>query len=239
MQAFNTGKFPEKVFALATYDSTILERTYNKPENKRKISRGAAFLVKNYFDVYMDALARKATKSYHHIYEFDRAGSKDARLFKGVISDVPGGAALSYTFTQAKQPNREGYAFPNKAEVMEAGEPITIRPKTKAYLKYQLRTQSRYGGHYMKGWVMSKESFVPNPGGDVGGNFEREIAHFMRYRATNVLKKFKYYERIEESIKQKRRMMIPRINAGMVTDAVSRASADADIIAGAVSTANV
>ena len=230
-RAFNTGMFPEKVLALANYDGALLQRTYNKPANKRKISRGAAFLVKNYFDTYMDSLARKAPKSFHHIYEFDRTGDKGSRLFKGMVMDVPEGAAMTYTFIPAKRPNREGYPFPNKAEVMETGEPITIRPKVKPRLTFQLRGSGE--------WVSAKEVYVPDPGGQVGGNFEREVAHFMRYRATWVLKKFKFYERIEDSIKQKRGMMIPRINAGMVTDAIKRAEKDADIIAGAVSTAYV
>jgi hypothetical protein len=121
---------------------------------------------------------------------------------------------MTYTFVPAKHPNREGYPFPNKAEVMEAGEPITIRPKLKPRLVFQLKGSGD--------WVSAKEVYVPNPGGEVGGNFEREVAHFMRYRATWVLKKFKFYERIEDSIRQKRGMMI-----------------DADIIAGAVSTAYV
>jgi hypothetical protein len=234
-KGFNTGMFAEKVFALATYDSTLLERTYNKPKNKRRISRGAALLVKNYFDVYMDSLARKSVKSFHHIYEFDKTGDKGARLFKGAVTDAPNGAVLSYKLTLAKSPNRNGYDFPNKAEVMEDGNPITIFPKNKQYLKYELKGLNGKS----EGWVMSKKSYVVNPGGEVGGNFGREVAHFMRYRATNVLKKYKFYERIEESIKQKRRMMIPRINAKMVNDAIARAGTDADMIAGAVSTAYV
>ena len=70
-KAFNTGMFAEKVFALTTYDNTILTQTYQNPNNKRKIDRGAAFLVKNYFENYIDTKAKISPKSLHHIYEFD------------------------------------------------------------------------------------------------------------------------------------------------------------------------
>ena len=223
---FNTGKFPEKVFALATYDGTLLQQTYQNPINKKKINIGAAFIIKNYFDAYMDSKARASTKSFHHIYEFGMTGQKDGRLFKAGVVDSPSGAVLSYSFTTAKVPNDNGYPFPQKALVMETGEPLIIKPKSKQYLKYRLDDGQ---------FITSKESFVPEPGGPVKNNFQDEFNSFMRTQITLTLRKFKFYETIERAIIEKRRLMIPRINSGALVDAAARGTVDAAQIAHGVS----
>lgn len=222
LKAFNTGKFEEKVIALSMYDSTVLTQLYQSPDNRRKISRGAAFFVKNYFEQYMDSKAKSMNKEFHHIYEFGRTGDKNSRLFKGAVIDAPAGATINYSFINAKVPNRFGYDFPRKAEVMETGNPVTIRPKRKQYLKFKLED-----GRF----VTTKQSVVKEPGGPVAGNFTKEFNRFMAVQAAKILEKFKYYQMIEAAMIGKRRLVIPRINAGMTADAVKRAKIDADQIA--------
>ena len=108
--AFNTGKFSEKVLALSTYDGTLLQSLYINPINKQKINRGAALLIKNYFNQYIDSRARQNPSAYHHVYEFDKTGNPSARLFNAVISNTSDGSAIiNYSFTPAKEPNREGF----------------------------------------------------------------------------------------------------------------------------------
>lgn len=222
---FNTGKFSEKVIALSSYDSTILNSLYLNPMNAQKINRGAAFLIKNYFDEYMDARARQNPSAYHHVYEFDSTGNRSSRLFKANVSSSPDGmATLTYSFTPAKVPNENGYAFPNKAEIMEAGNPITITAKQAEYLQFTLED-----GRF----VRRKQVTVINPGGpEVGKSFETTLNRFMISQAYAVLTKSRYYQRIESAVAVKRKLMVPRINAGMVSEAVRRAKMDADEIAG-------
>ena len=74
LKAFNTGMFSEKVLALSNYDSTIITNLYQNPANKQKITRGAAFIIKNYFDQYLDQRARQTPSAYHHVYEFNKTG---------------------------------------------------------------------------------------------------------------------------------------------------------------------
>ena len=62
-KAFNTGKFSEKVMAIASYDGTIISDLYLNPTNKEKINRGSAFVIKNYFNEYMDLKARQNTQA--------------------------------------------------------------------------------------------------------------------------------------------------------------------------------
>lgn len=230
VQAFDTGQFAEKVSALAIYDSNLLTMLYQNPVNKQKINRGAALLIKNYFNAYLDSRARQNPSAYHHVYEFDKTGNAEARLFQAVITNVADGSALiNYSFSQAKDPNPEGYPFPNKADVMERGETIVVTPKRGRYLRYRLEDGQ---------FVTSEKSIIRNPGGDqVRGSFEATFRAFMASQSSIILQKFRFFERIELSLINKRRLSIPRINSGMTADAANRAKIDAMSIAdGVVST---
>jgi hypothetical protein len=226
---FNTGKFSEKVLALSTYDGSVLNNLYLNPLNAQKINRGAALLIKNYFDEYMDARAKQAHSSYHHVYEFDNTGNRSARLFKANVNSTPDGTAIiTYSFIPAKMPNKDGHPFPNKAEIMEAGEPITVSAKSAEYLQFTLED-----GRFIK----KKQVVINNPGGrDVAKSFETTFNRFMVSQAYAVLMKSKYYQRIEDAMIVKRKLMIPRINSGMVAEAARRAKIDADEIAGGLGT---
>jgi hypothetical protein len=227
-KAFNTGKFSEKVLAIASYDGTLISDLYLNPTNKQKINRGAAFVIKNYFNEYMDLNARQNSRAYHHVYEFNKTGNRDSRLFKATVADTVDGAVLSFNFTQAKNPNKQGYPFPNKAEVMESGETIIITPKRGKYLKYSLED-----GRF----VTSTKSIVENPGGDyVRGSFEAAFKEFTKTQGLQVLQRFGFFKRIERGIIEKRRLVVPRINSGVVTNMIATAKKDADIIAQGVST---
>lgn len=226
---FNTDKFMEKVLALANYDSTLLYDLYINPLNKQKINRGAAFLIKNYFNEYMDARARQNPSAYHHVYEFDKTGQSSARLFKCNVTNTPDGSAIiNYNFTQAVEPNKNGYLFANKAEVMEKNDPLVITPNSKEYLQYQLED-----GQFVK----SKRSIVENPGGvEVTRSFENTFNRFMTTQPAILLQKFGFFNRIEQGLIQKRKLSIPRINKGMISNARQMAKLDADQIAEGVST---
>jgi hypothetical protein len=230
LEAFDTGQFAEKISALSIYDSNLLTMLYQNPVNKQKINRGAALLVRNYFDLYLDSRARQNPSAYHHVYEFEKTGNPTARLFKAVVTNAPDGSAvINYSFNQAKDPNPEGYPFPNKADVMEKGETIIVTPKRGRYLRYRLEDGQ---------FVTSEKSVIRNPGGDqVRGSFESTFRSFMISQSSIILQKFRFFEKIELSILNKRRLSIPRINSGMTADAANRAKIDAMSIAdGVVST---
>lgn len=222
-KAFNTGKFAEKVSALATYDGTLITDLYLSQDNKNKINRGAAFVIKNYFDNYLDMKARQNRKAYHHVYEFNRTGEKTSRLFKGNVTSTIDGAVLGYTFTPAKYPNNQGYPFPEKAEVMEKGEPLIIQPKRRKYLKYKL-SDGRF--------VTTTQSVVESPGGsEVKGSFESTFNSIVVAQGSQILSKFGFFRKIDRGIQEKRRLMVPRINSGIVTNMISKAKNDANMIA--------
>lgn len=215
---FSDGDFAQKVLALTNYDGSVLSKLYVSRANKQKIERGAAHVVTRYFDAYIDAKARENPKSLHHVYEFDMAGSIDGRLFKKQINSTPNGAVISYRFVNAKNPNRQGYPFKKKASVMESGETVVIKPKNVNYLQYVLKDGRM---------IRSKMSIVDRPGGDVAGNFGKEFDQFTRTSAKRVLKEVRYFEKIRDMYKAKRKIVVPRINSSALKDASFQGSKDA------------
>lgn len=229
-KVFNTGKFTEKIMAMSMYDGTILQSLYINPINKQKINRGAALLIKNYFNQYLDSKARQNPSAYHHVYEFGKTGNTSGRLFTAIIGNTPDGSAtITYSFTPAKEPNPDGYPFPNKAEVMEKGETIVVTPKKARYLKFEINDGQ---------FVTLEKTVIRNPGGtEVRGSFESTFRTFMAAQANSLLERFGYFKKIEQAMINKRRLMIPRINSGATQDAVRRGKIDAMGIAdGVVST---
>ena len=219
----NTDGFPEKLLSLTKYDMKLLTGLYLSKKNKMVIERAASNLVARYFEAYIDSKARANPKSLHHVYEFDMAGKKDSRLFKRNVSTGVGGTTISYKLINAKLPNREGYPFPQKARIMEDGLTVTIRPKGSGYLQYRLAD-----GRFVK---TRKPSVVTNPGGDVANNFTSEFNNYMLRRAKSVLKEYRFFERINDNYRMKRKLIMPRINNLSIIDPTMSAISDANQIA--------
>ena len=216
--SFDTGQMPEKILALTRYDATILSRVHTG-NNKMLIERGAANLVSEYFMKYIDSRARSDRKSFHHVYEWDMTGDSDARLFKKKITTTAQGTLMSFSFTNSKTKNRNGYIFAKKAEAMESGKRIVILPKNKFKLKFIAKSGDT---------VFSDYSAVYNPGGDfVKNSFTDEWKRYSRYRAKTILKQFKYFESVNQAIKLKRKSIVPRISRGMISGMEQQALKDA------------
>lgn len=87
------------------------------------------------FGAYVDAKARSNPKSLHHVYEWKKVGNRNARLFK--LNVIPS-QGLSFKINSEFIPStsfvpgpkgRRKHVFVNKAAIMEAGLPLTIRPR--------------------------------------------------------------------------------------------------------------
>jgi hypothetical protein len=122
---------------------------------------------------YVDAQARSNPYALHHIYEWNKTGSPNARLFdlNYTVSNL--GLSISGTFKQSKT-LKEGSTVPfyNKARIMEQGIPVTIVPK-KRVLAFTIDNEEVF---------TSNDVTVTSPGGtEVQGSFENVIDEFMLY----------------------------------------------------------
>ena len=139
-------------------------------------------LTTEILEEYIDSNARVNPKALHHIYEWYKVGSPDARLYD--INYTISNLGLSFVSTMKQSTSiKDGSSVPfyNKAKIMEEGTPVTIKPKKASVLVFE------DGGDtiFTKGKVV-----VANPcGTQVEGSFEKIVdSFFNRYFTQAFLK---------------------------------------------------
>ena len=136
------------------------------------------------FGNYIDALARSKPKSLHHVYEWKKVGNKTARLFKlNKISEDGLSFRLNYEFLPSRSmvPGASGkrrHMFANKASVMEAGNPLVIRPKNAERLVFEIDGETVF-------MPKGKSVTVRRPGGP-GSTNQFSLAH-SRFFSSNLV----------------------------------------------------
>jgi len=121
---------------------------------------------------YIDVSARGNPNALHHVYEWYRTGSPNARLFdlQYTVSNL--GLSINSTFRQSRTLQEDSNTpFYNKAKIMEEGIPVTITPKRSSVLVFNEAGKT----------VFTKNSVtVRNPGGEyVQGSFENIMDEFI------------------------------------------------------------
>ena len=137
------------------------------------------------FGNYIDAQARTKPKTLHHVYEWKKAGNKEARLFKLREYGEQGlSFKITYDFLQSKTnvPSGKGkkkYKFANKAFIMESGTPVRISPVASERLVFEI---NGYTVFMPKGAsvVVSKPG-----GGQATGQFRIAYAKFFTGQLVN------------------------------------------------------
>lgn len=88
---------------------------------------------------YIDSSARVNPQALHHVYEWYQTGSPDARLFD--VEYTKNGMSGVFVFANFKQSlsvrNGSNVPFANKAESMENGERLVIKPKSSKVLAFE------------------------------------------------------------------------------------------------------
>lgn len=133
--------------------------------------RGTGASVIESLRQYIDANARISPQLLHHVYEWNQAGSPNARLFD--IDYMASGNNLSFVSafrqsTSIKPGSR--VAFYDKARIMEEGMSVTIIPKRKV-LAFEADGETVF---------TQKPVTVANPGGNVAGEYERVFNSFFK-----------------------------------------------------------
>jgi hypothetical protein len=130
---------------------------------------------------FIDTNARVSPETLHHVYEWYRTGSPDARLYdiEYTVSNL--GLSFRSSFRQS-QVLQDGSKVPfyNKARIIEAGIPVRIKPVRSKVLAFNVDGESVF---------TSKEVQVNNPGGTAArGGFEKTFDNFFeRYLSQSFL----------------------------------------------------
>ncbi len=131
---------------------------------------------------FIDSNARLNPAMLHHVYEWQKTGSPNARLFNinYIINDS--GLSFNYTFSQSSTiKDGSNVPFYDKARIMEEGIPVTIAPVNAEVLAFDYEGEEVF---------TKNEVIVTNPGGDlVKGSFEKIYAEFFtKYFSQTFLK---------------------------------------------------
>jgi len=119
---------------------------------------------------FIDSNSKVSPDLLHHIYEWERVGSPKARLFD--ITPIVSNLGITFNSSlRQSQSIKKGSKVPfyNKAQIMEDGVAVTIRPVRAQALRFEIGGEEIY---------TSNEVTVENPGGQTQGQFKNAVANF-------------------------------------------------------------
>ena len=175
-----------QISAAVYYHAQVVSKLTTNKAFEKKFQSVIFKQIEQDFGLYVDSQARMKPKSLHHVYEWNKAGNKSARLFDLSILSTNG---LSFKITSKFLPSKASvpnnfsnrkHVFMNKASVMEAGVPLVIRPRSAERLVFETST----GVVYMpKGASVT----VTRPGGGKAtGRFQIAYAQFFTGNLVNL-----------------------------------------------------
>jgi len=133
-----------QVSAAVYYHSKVISKLTNNKEFQQKFRSVIFSQIEKDFNEYIDAQARINPSTLHHVYEWKRVGNKTARLFSLDLKESIGlSFRVGYSFKDSKAmvPTNYGksrHVFKEKARVMEAGNPVLIRPRSAERLVFEI-----------------------------------------------------------------------------------------------------
>jgi hypothetical protein len=164
-----------QVSAYVYYSASVISKLTTNKQFKHAFTTVIFEQIDKDFGEYIDALARTRPKSLHHVYEWNKAGNKSSRLFKlNKLSENGLSFRVNYEFKPSRslvpsETSRRRHMFINKAEVMERGIPLTIRPKNAERLVFEYNGETVF---MPKGASVT----VRRPGGSAATN-QFNLAH--------------------------------------------------------------
>lgn len=167
---FDDKQFFKELMNITEYSKGFLEGVKNgEPVFLKQLGRDAIEIFKQF----VDQNARVDPQTYHHIYEWYHEGSPEARLYDIEYTVVGNGLSFNGVFTQSKTVQNGSHTpFYNKAEIMEKGIPVTIKPVISSVLTFTDNGEKIFTPNPVD---------VQNPGGThVVGSFEHIFDLFFK-----------------------------------------------------------
>lgn len=165
----NTKSFEKQMNNIVNYSFGFLDGAQKgKSVFLSNLGHGVLTALYNY----IDASARSNPRAMHHIYEWMKTGSPEARLYdlNYTVSNL--GLSFKSRFIQSQSSSRDSNTpFYDKARIMEQGIPVKITPVKSDVLVFEANGETVF---------TKKEITVKDPGGtEVVGSFERAVDEFM------------------------------------------------------------
>lgn len=166
---YDSAKFAREMDNVMKYSIGFLEGI-NKGKTKFMNNLGESAI--NVMKEFVDSNARVNPSALHHVYEWYKTGSPEARLFD--IDYTVSNLGLSFKSSLRQSSSIKAGSnvpFYNKARIMEEGIPVRIKPKNSKVLAFYDDGDEVF---------TSKEITVETPGGpEVQGSLEKTLDVFM------------------------------------------------------------
>jgi hypothetical protein len=163
----DSRQFQKEINNIMQYSTGFLEGV---ERGKSALYIGLAPKIAEMASQFIDVNARMSPELLHHVYEWEKVGSPEARLFDIDYKITGVGITFTSSLKQSSSiKNGSNVPFYNKAKIMEEGVAVTIRPKKASVLRFEVDGQEVY---------TSREVRVDNPGGQTKGQFNNVINNF-------------------------------------------------------------
>lgn len=200
MITFNTKSFQKDMNNIVKYSLGFLEGV--QAGKKTFLDNIGANTIES-IKTYIDTMARLDPAMLHHIYEWNRTGSPDARLFDITYTVSNIGLSMKTSFRQSTSvKDGSNVPFYDKARIMENGIPVTIRPKNAKVLAFEDNGEQVF----TRGPIN-----ISNPGGDtVQGGLEKAFDSFFNYFSQSFLRSSGILKYLENPVAYKKDLPLGR-----------------------------
>jgi hypothetical protein len=164
---FDNKKFKKQMKNIIDYSTGFTEGIQN---GKSEFLKLLGTDVSEIASQFIDTNARVSPETLHHVYEWYKSGSPEARLFDidYTVSNI--GLSFISNFRQSSTVSQGSTEpFRNKADIMENGTKVVIRPRSADALRFEVDGEVVY---------TKKPVVIENPGGNTQGEFEKAFDMF-------------------------------------------------------------
>jgi hypothetical protein len=138
----DSRQFQKEINNIMQYSTGFLEGV---ERGKSALYIGLAPKIAEMASQFIDVNARMSPELLHHVYEWEKVGSPEARLFDIDYKITGVGITFTSSLKQSSSiKNGSNVPFYNKAKIMEEGVAVTIRPKKASVLRFEVDGQEVY-----------------------------------------------------------------------------------------------
>lgn len=188
-----------QISAAIYYQASVVSKVTTNKQFQSKFQSILFNQIEKDFGNYIDSQARMNPKTLHHVYEWKKVGVPSSRLFD---LKVAGTSGLSFKIVSNFKPSKSmvptsfgksRHVFTSKASVMEAGNPVVIRPRSAERLVFEI-------DGFVVRMPKGKSVTVKRPGGGKAtGRFKIAYAQFFTGNLVNLSIKNSRFQQIFNS----------------------------------------